>query len=151
MPFVEPKIEVFREILSKLNSTDTPLWGNMSSQRMIEHLSDAINLSIGTLSAGGLLIPEDKVEKAKRFIHSDYPMPRDFKAAFAKPDTPLREEDLKVSIEEFATTWEAFLQFYKNNPDHTQLHPYFGELNYTDWIAFHSKHFTHHFEQFNLV
>ena len=151
MPFVDPKIEVFREILSKLNSTDQPIWGTMSPQRMVEHLIDAINLSIGKLDYNDLMIPEEKVERAIGFIHSEHPLPRDFKANYATNETPLRESNLEASISVFENTWKDFLLFYKNNPNHTQLNPYFGELNYKVWLAFHSKHFTHHFEQFNLI
>lgn len=151
MPFVEPKIEVFTEILSKLNASDQPVWGSMSAQRMVEHLSDAIDLSIGKLGEVTLRIPEDKVDKAIRFILSDYPLPKDFRAFFAKPETPLRNGSTEEATSEFESKWNEFLMLYKNNPNHKQLHPYFGELDIKLWLAFHSKHFTHHFEQFNLV
>lgn len=151
MPFVESKNEVFREILSTLKSTDQSEWGIMSPQRMVEHLSDAIDLSIGRLDQNELLIPEDKVEKAIRFIHSEYPMPRDFKSLFATPEIPLREDNLEGAIAEFECKWADFIRFYTENPDHIQLHPYFGGLTSDVWLIFHSKHFSHHFEQFNLI
>jgi len=40
---------------------------------------------------------------------------------------------------------------YSQDQKKTALHPYYGNLNYEQWLLLHSKHFTHHFSQFGLM
>lgn len=151
MAFVQPELDNFQKAFNKLESSSQPEWGSMSAQRMVEHLSDSIDLSMGLLDQDKLLIPQDKVDRAIGFLISEHPMPREFKAVFAQPDTPIRKSSLEASINEFVEKWEQFQKHYRENPSKTHLHPYFGDLNHKLWLRMHSKHFTHHFEQFNLT
>lgn len=149
MSFLEPTLENFQKHVSKLTSNSKAEWGTMSSQRMIEHLSDWVDL---VLTKGGeLLIPEDKVSKAKAFLFSEHPLPRNFKVKFLPPELDLRNNNLEEAIKEFEQKWAGFEQFYKENPSHITMHPNFGDLDYKHVLALHSKHLTHHFEQFNLI
>ncbi|MFZ9657445.1 MAG: DUF1569 domain-containing protein, partial [Crocinitomicaceae bacterium] len=45
----------------------------------------------------------------------------------------------------------AFTEYYEENPSQTHLHPFYGNLNATQWARLHTKHFAHHFEQFGLI
>jgi hypothetical protein len=38
MSFIETELTTFLEVLGKIDATTKPLWGNMSAQRMVEHL-----------------------------------------------------------------------------------------------------------------
>jgi hypothetical protein len=150
MSSAQPTLNRFLNLLSKINSDSTPQWGEMSPQRMIEHLSDSIDLSLGLIQNQVLEIPEDKIDKAQQFIRSEHPMPKNFKVRFATPQTPIRNNSIETAIEEFTSKWNEFTDFYTENPDHKQLHPNFGELDYELWLLLHNKHFNHHFEQFSL-
>jgi Protein of unknown function (DUF1569) len=149
MTFLEPNLNALLEKIEQLNENTKPLWGQMSAQRMIEHLSDTIILSHCN-HPYQLTIPIEKIEKAQRFIHSDHPMPKNFKVEFAKTDIPTRNSDLTAAIEELIVKWNDFETFYKANPNHTALHPSFGKMDYNQWLRLHSKHFSHHFEQFGV-
>ena len=48
--------------LNKLTPSQQPVWGEMSSQRMVEHLSEMLRMAQGT-TLFTLSIPEDKVAK----------------------------------------------------------------------------------------
>lgn len=149
MEFITPKLENFLGYLNKITEDSKALWGEMPPQRMVEHLTDAINLSLGKLDVK-LEIKEEHIAKAQAFLESEHPMPKNFKVNFASNDIPNRNENLKGALNEFAETWNAFEKYYQAHPDAKVLHPNFGELNYEQWLRTHSKHFTHHIEQFGL-
>jgi len=150
MSFVTCDLESFLNILSKLEKSSTPSWGSMSAQRMVEHLTDGINMSMGNGNYE-LEIPEDRVTKMVLFLESDKPMAQNIQVSFAKPDKPLRNADLEEAIDEFTLAWVDFEELNENQPDFTAIHPYYGNLNFEQWKRLHSKHFTHHFIQFGLL
>jgi hypothetical protein len=150
MYFVNCDLESFLSVLSKLEETSRPEWGNMSAQRMVEHLTDGINMSMG-IGDFQLEIPEDRVSKMVQFLDSDKPMAQNIQVSFAKPDTPLRNVDFEEAIDEFTLAWVDFEELYENQPDFSALHPYYGNLNFEQWKRLHSKHFTHHFNQFGII
>jgi hypothetical protein len=122
----------------------------MSAQRMVEHLTDGINMSMGNGNYE-LEIPEDRVTKMVLFLESDKPMAQNIQVSFATPDTPLRNADLEEAIDEYTLAWVDFEELNENQPDFTAIHPYYGNLNFEQWKRLHSKHFTHHFIQFGLL
>lgn len=150
MSFVNSDLESFLAVLSKLEDSSIPSWGKMSAQRMVEHLTDGINMSMGN-GDFQLEIPEDRVMKMVEFLDSDKPMAQNIQVSFAKPDTPHRNVDLDEAIDEFTLAWVDFEELYENQPDFLALHPYYGNLNFEHWKRLHSKHFTHHFNQFGLI
>jgi len=150
MSFVTCDLESFLNILSKLEKSSTPSWGSMSAQRMVEHLTDGINMSMGNGNYE-LEIPEDRVTKMVLFLESDKPMAQNIQVSFAMPDTALRNTDLEEAIDEFTLAWVDFEELNENQPDFTAIHPYYGNLNFEQWKRLHSKHFTHHFNQFGLL
>jgi hypothetical protein len=150
MEFIEPNLEVILQHLEKLSADTTPLWGEMSAQRMVEHLSDSLQMAVGK-NTFPLEIPEDRIPRMKEFLLSDKPMAKNIEVPFAKKDEVLRNENLDLSIDELAENWIEFEDYYSENEEIENLHPYYGMLNYEQWLRLHSKHFTHHFEQFGLV
>ncbi len=149
MNFVEPELETFLTHLNELTAEKEPLWGSMSAQRMVEHLSDVLRGSNGKVKMD-VLTPAEKLESMQRFLLSDKPMNRNIEVPFAKKDTPLRNEEIELAIDEFVEEWLDFeTHFETENQEET--HPFYGSLNKEQWLRLHSKHFTHHFEQFGLV
>ena len=62
--FIKPNIEVVLNLLSKLEDGSKPLWGEMSAQRMVEHLADSLKVSNGNVT--GIidrLVQEGHVER----------------------------------------------------------------------------------------
>lgn len=135
--------------LSQLDVKHEPKWGSMNAQRMVEHLTDSIRLSFQPHSYS-LVIPESHVEKAQQFLASDHPMPKNVQVEFARPDIPLRHSSIAEAVKELHGEWEQFKRYFNNHPTISTLHPNFGQLNYTQWLQLHHKHFTHHLLQFGL-
>lgn len=149
MEFIELDISEIIQKLDTLKPDSKPLWGNMSAQRMVEHLTDTVKIASGK-SKFPLEIPEDKIEKMKAFLESDKPMARNIEVPFAKKDTELRNEEIELAIDEFLLEWIDFEEHYSEDENKTELHPYYGNLNYEQWCMLHSKHLKHHFEQFGI-
>jgi oxepin-CoA hydrolase/3-oxo-5,6-dehydrosuberyl-CoA semialdehyde dehydrogenase len=148
--FLELDITLLINKLDELTPNTQPKWGGMSAQQMVEHLSDSIKISSGKLNVG-LEIPEDKIAKMQEILASDKEMPKNFVVPFAKKDTPLRHEELALAIDEFLLEWIDFEEYFNEKPHATAIHPYYGPLKYDQWLRLHSKHFTHHFQQFGLI
>jgi len=150
MEFVQADLCAFLEILENLDEKKSASWGKMTPQRMIEHLSDCIYMSCG-IGNHELLIPEEKIKGMQAFLISDKEMPQNIQVPFAKENTPLRNTDIELALDEFTMAWVDFEEMYSEDKKKRALHPYYGNLNYEQWLLLHSKHFTHHFTQFGLV
>ena len=150
MQFIEPNLEVILQHLENLNAETKASWGEMSAQRMVEHLSDSLQMAIGK-NLFSLEIPEDKIPRMKEFLLSDKPMAKNIEVPFAKKDENLRNENLELAIDELAENWIEFEDYYSENEQNENLHPYYGMLNYEQWLRLHAKHFSHHLEQFGLL
>ena len=150
MKFVQSDLCTFLEILENLDEKKSASWGKMTPQRMIEHLCDCIYMSCG-IGNHELLIPEEKIKGMQAFLISDKEMPQNIQVPFAKENTPLRNTDIELALDEFTMAWVDFEEIYSEDSKKTALHPYYGNLNYEQWLLLHSKHFTHHFTQFGLV
>lgn len=148
--FIEPNLEVILEKLSKIESTTQPVWGSMSAQRMVEHLSDALRMSTAK-EEHTLLVAEDRIEKMQLFLLSDKGMAKNIEVPFAGKDVALRNTEIELAIDELTEEWVDFEEFFEGDVTKTTLHPYYGQLNFDLWKRLHSKHFTHHFEQFGLI
>ena len=150
MSFIEPNLEIILEKLNRITSDTQPLWGDMVAQRMVEHLSDSIDVSTGILPLQ-LQIPIEQLPGALAHLHSDKPMPQNFKASYAPPGVPLRNDEIETAIDELTSKWIGYEEFFDENPTVKTMHPVYGELDFEGWQRMHSKHFTHHFTQFGLI
>lgn len=149
MSFIEPNLEFILSHLNKLEESSTPQWGNMSAQRMVEHLSDSLNMAMGN-GKHELAIPEEKLPSMLGFLWSEKPMAKNIQVHFAPENYTLRNETMELAIDEFCELWIDFETSYEESPEKISLHPYYGPLDYKGWLRLHAKHFTHHFQQFNL-
>jgi len=148
--FVAIDLESMLAYFNKLTPDQKPEWGTMNAQRMVEHLTDTLRIATGK-NPQTLVVPEEKLEGMLRFLDSDKPMARNIAVDFATPEMKLRNEELELAVDEFVEEWLDFEDLYQSQPGHTEVHPYYGPLNYDQWLRLHQKHLTHHFTQFNLV
>lgn len=151
MSFISLDLENLLKALTKLHQTSKPTWGSMSAQRMIEHLSESVVLSMSPNHSFSLQIPEDKIESMQAFLDSDKIFGQNFKVIFAPENAPLKHDEIDLAIDEFVDTWLTFEDYMSTNPDAIVLHPYYGDLTVKQWERVHLKHFTHHFTQFSLI
>jgi hypothetical protein len=141
-----------RSKLNQLSADNAPLFGKMSPQHMVEHLSFALKFSNGTFPQT-CYYPEKIAERIKAsVIDSDKELPVGFKAPMLDNDPPERTcPDLDTAIVMLLTELELFDTYFTHHKDATPTHPTMGALNYSEWVVFHNKHFLHHFKQFGLV
>ena len=151
MTYVDPTLENALTYFNKLQEDTEPIWGSMNAIGMIEHISDSLLLAQGRYVDIQLQIPQDKIEKAKAFLQSDHPLPRNFQAPYGNTDERNRNTSIAEAIEEFTLEWYKFESFFSENPKIVTLHPSFGELTYSEWLRMHSKHLTHHLQQFRIL
>lgn len=136
--------------LNKLTPSQQPIWGEMSSQRMVEHLSEMLRMAQGT-TLFTLAIPEDKVAKMQEFLYSEKEMAKNIAVDIAPADRELRNDELELAIDEFTEEWINFIDFFEANPGVKTMHPFYGYLDFDLWMLMHKKHFYHHFKQFQLA
>jgi hypothetical protein len=147
--FIEPNIELILSTVSTLDASQKPLWGAMSAQRMIEHLTESVQVSSGKIELEQIT-PDDKLDRMISFLESDKPMAKNIEVSFAGKDVPLRHEEIELAIDELVEEWIDFEELYASEASLKIPHPYYGPLTFEQWLRLHSKHFTHHFEQFGL-
>jgi len=148
--FVAAELESILTYLNRLTPESKALWGTMSAQRMVEHLTDTVRIATGK-NPQVLLIPEDKIDRMVSFLDSDKIMAQNSQVPFATPDMKVRHEELELAIDEFVDEWLYFEELFESEDGKTALHPFYGELNYDQWKRLSSKHHTHHFTQFGLI
>ncbi len=148
--FIETDLESVLSYLNKLEASSQPLWGSMSAQRMVEHLTDTVRIANGK-NPQELLVPEDRLPKMLLFLASDKPMAQNIEVPFAKAETDLRNEELELAVDEFVEEYLEFLELFESDANRSSLHPYYGNLNFEQWNRLNQKHLSHHFKQFNLL
>ncbi len=142
----------FIELLKNLSTDTKAIWGKMTAQHMVEHLTMAVKSSTGKINFTRFITPEDKLEISKRFLKSSRPLPKLFvNEVVGEGLKPLVNKNLDSAIEELNNEAKYFEEYFKYNPDAKPINATFGPLNHEEWITFHNKHFTHHLTQFGLI
>ena len=150
MASLDISLESILPFFEKLDAQKVPQWGSMSAQRMVEHLTDTLWIACGQ-NPQTLLVPEEKLPAMLAFLDSEKPMAKNIQVPFALAETPLRNEELELAIDEYVDAWLAFEEHYDSTPGLTNVHAYYGPLNADEWRKLHAKHVTHHFTQFGLL
>lgn len=161
LTMVQKKQETFVDInetnlkgyLDKLKDDTKPKWGGLTAQGMIEHLEYVYSIAYGKVADVEVVTPEKVLEKMHATLYNYKKFPKDYAFPLAEQSAinTLRHESLEVAKEKLLEAREAYLAFYKGNPDARNIHPVFGALNSYEWWLMERKHLNHHFEQFGLL
>ncbi len=153
-PFIELNRRNIQKLLNSLTENTKPNWGKMTAQQMLEHLETTLLYSIGEPEAEKCFTPEEHLEKYQDSLYNHRKMPKDFPAPFLPEDGTLPElkyKNLEQAKEKFLENLQKYQIYYRENPEAEHMHFVFGKLNKEMMELMHRKHFTHHFEQFNLI
>ncbi|HMU07533.1 MAG TPA: MaoC/PaaZ C-terminal domain-containing protein, partial [Kaistella sp.] len=153
-PFIELKKDKIQKLLNGLRENSERKFGEMTPQMMVEHLQDVMQNSIRKLNPADFPeIPEEHLEKLQDWLYTNKKILPGAKYPLLKEgETPiLRYKNLDSAKEELLNTLSEYLIFFKEHPKSQNFHPRFGLLNKEMMELFQRKHFTHHFEQFNLI
>jgi hypothetical protein len=143
----------YEEALGRLYADQSSLWGEMSAQRMVEHLILAVRCSNGKihLEPNGDL---DKLATRKlRLFEKDVLWPHNFKVEWATKANlePYEFDSLGESKKGLIKEVKDFFAYFREEPNAQTTSPQFGSLNFKEWVQMHARHFRHHFQQFGLM
>lgn len=144
-----------KQIEKKLKnlSNDTPsLFGIMTPQHMVEHLTVTVKISYNRIKIPEFELSEKQMFQKSALLDSPMEFPVGVKAPGLKHDElmPLRSSNLEEAKQQLISSLVAYNSFFEFDPNATTVHPRFGLLNYEEWQRFHPKHFKHHFKQFGI-
>lgn len=139
------------QLVKKLSGEEKPKWGKLSAQGMIEHMTDSIGIGWGRLKYPMYTSPEN-LPKSKAFMMSDKPFKENTPNPYMGDNPPpLRNSTIQDAIKELEQEIQNFIQYHKNHPGIIIQNPFFGDLNYEEWLHLLNKHFRHHLKQFGLL
>ena len=145
-------IELIEKTLEKLTADTSRIFGIMTPQHMVEHLTITIKISYNRIKVPEFDLSEKQNSQKRAFLDT----PMDFPKGVLAPGMtagelmPLRSSDLAEAKQQLLSSISAYHTFFAADPTATSIHPRFGKLTYTEWERFHPKHFKHHFEQFGI-
>jgi len=136
--------------LTLLNAVQSPLWGKMTPQHMVEHLYKAVQASINEIALD-IYSEERKIQVLKKMFLGDRPLPKEFMNPAIGPDLlELEFENLSSAIKELKNVLARYEKYFSGNSSAKTIHPIFGYLTKEEWDIFHKKHFKHHLSQFGI-
>ena len=143
--------EEYIPLLNQLSDNEVGLWGVLSPQGMVEHMTDSIGIAYGRIQYT-LQTPEVMLPKARTFALSDSLFKENTKnSLMSETPAPLRNHSITEAITELEKEIHVFIDYYKKNFGATHLNPFFGKFNYNEWLHILYKHANHHLKQFNLL
>lgn len=145
------KLKEFASQINNLKKNKEPMWGKMTPQHMVEHLTSTLKLATGEVQVP-VYTPENQLATMRNFLMSNRPIPRGVVSPAVGSELPkLNNESFEEALSEFWKEFGKFESYYEENPDAKHINPAFGELSHEEWNQFMKKHMTHHFEQFGLI
>ena len=151
----QEKLEFLRSTfvneLKKLSSDTPAAFGKMNVQQMIEHMSDSIRYANGK-DPQKIITPPERLKLMKDFIMSE----KDFRpntpnSLMSETPVPCKAASLSEAITELEGEIKDFINYFENQPGITSNNPFFGELNYAEWVQGLHKHALHHLRQFGVA
>jgi hypothetical protein len=137
--------------LKMLKADTASLFGKMTAQHMVEHLTITLKLSIGKIKYPPFTPSERALIAKQNLLFTELEMgmgmtpPNDTGELY-----PLKYPNLEKAKEALLQAWEEYISYYEQNDGASEVHPRFGHLNKEEWDRFHFKHMMHHFKQFGV-
>jgi len=142
------------DFISKLQALDEntkPQWGVMNVQQMIEHMSDSVRIANHKFRIDQPVNPPEVVAKSYAFMMTDRPFrPNTKNSMMGEIPEPVKQPNKQAAIEELQNELDDFIKLFNDNPQRIVLNPFFGELNFDEWLHLLSKHAKHHLTQFGV-
>ena len=141
----------YPNILRELDPATKGLWGKMNVQQMVEHMSDFIRHGNGK-SPQKLMTPAENLPKMKEFLMSEKEFrPNTKNAMMGEEPQAIVNASVKDAIDILETEIKDLEKHFKNSPHATATNPFFGDLNFEEWVQLLYKHAVHHLKQFGAL
>jgi hypothetical protein len=137
-------------LLASIPHGTAPLWGKMNLQQMIEHLSDSIRIVSGKIPKQ-LMTPADKLPAFREFMLSETPFKENTKnREMGEEPEPVRLSSVQAALDELQVEMNDFFTHF-DDPEKRVMNPFFGDMNYEEWVHLFHKHAVHHLKQFGVT
>ena len=138
-------------LLRTLKGDETPAWGKLNAQQMIEHLCDAFDDAAG-LNNHKILTPPEQLDAYKNFMMSqkDFNPNTKYILMDATP-APAKMENINTALNQLQERITIFESVFKDDENKRIINPFFGELNFEENVQLLHKHMRHHLRQFKLI
>jgi hypothetical protein len=141
----------FVSLVKDLDPETKPQWGVMNAQQMVEHMSDSVRIANGKIRKK-ILTPEDQLFGYKNFMMSEKPFkPNTKNIELPSTALPVKNPAMQAAIEELQKEIDDFFKFFENDKEQKVTNPFFGDLNFEEWVQLLHKHAVHHAKQFALI
>jgi hypothetical protein len=128
-----------------------PLWGKMTLQQMIEHLSDSVRIASGR-TVYPIVTTEENLQKMQDFLKSEKPFrPNTQNPLLPQVPPPVRNMNEAVALNELEEELNYFFSVFEANKNLTTTHPLFGVLEFEMNVLLLYKHAQHHLKQFGVA
>lgn len=151
--FVEITDELVQNALNKLTENTKPKWGILTPQHLMEHLEESYRILSGEIQDFEIVTPEKILDKVQASLYNYEKFPRNSQFPTMKKGEleTLKHPDLETAKQKMLEAREAYLNFFKENPDARLKNMVFGHLNKYESYLLERKHLNHHFEQFGIL
>lgn len=141
----------FPKLLRTLNPETKGEWGVMNGQQMVEHMADSVSQATGKNNQK-LHTASDLVGRYKDFAMSDKEFkPNTPNALLSATPAPITKSTMEEAVQEFEKQVTAFIHYFETNKGAIITNPFFGDLNFEEWVHLFHKHAVHHSKQFRLL
>lgn len=152
---MEDKIQFLKtdliNLLQNLKSEAKGKWGVMNGQQMVEHMSDSVRIANGK-TPKKILTPAELVPKYKTFMLSEKPFKKNTKnIELSEVPPPAQQPSMQAAINELKNEIADFFAAFEKADSKIITNPFFGDLNFEEWVHLLHKHATHHCKQFGLI
>lgn len=130
---------------------DTPnTFGKMNVLQMLEHLAEYISVSSGKIKLP-LQTELEHLPKWKAFLLSDKEFrPNTPNSLMSDTPPPATITTVSEGVEMVQAELDRYFERFDGKEMETEVHPFFGALNFEEWAMMHGKHIRHHMRQFGI-
>jgi hypothetical protein len=138
----------YPSLLRNLDPSTKGQWGKMNVQQMIEHMVESVREANGK-TPRVLMTPEERVPKMKEFLLSEKEFrPETKNILMGEEPPPVVKTSTTEAIDELEIELKDFVKRFNGDGESTITNPFFGNLNFEEWIQLLHKHAVHHLKQF---
>jgi oxepin-CoA hydrolase/3-oxo-5,6-dehydrosuberyl-CoA semialdehyde dehydrogenase len=152
-PFTEIKRSNVDKYLDKLTVNHKANWGTMTPQHMVEHMEQQFRFASGQKGDFDIATPAEHLDKFRETIFSHRPFPKGHKHPLMSQEKneDLQHTDLQTAKAKLLEAFDAYEQYFKENPEARTKNVVFGMMDKFEWDLLATKHFNHHFRQFGIL
>jgi len=141
-------------VLGRIPADRQPAWGKMNLQQMTEHLGrEGFGWASGRIPQTEVLTPVEQLPRMQNFLQRDDTEFRENTVNKLMGETPpaLVHTGMPAALAALQQEIDHFFVVFAAEQGRRSIHPFFGELDYEEWVLLLYKHARHHLKQFGAI